>query len=367
MTTLSIPAGVADISTEWLDEALRHTLAPGSRVSGFEATRVGEGVGFLGELARVGLAYDGDPGPDAPRSVVVKLPTQDAAPRGLAQAFNFYEREVGFYRDIGSSVGVRVPKSYHVASSPAQGDFALVLEDVPAEPGDQLASCTLDQARAALRTLAALHAQWWESPRLSTFPWLPTRGDPFFDVMFAAYQQALPVFLENWSHRFDPAVVRTCERLLGCYHELVAGWYERPLTLAHQDFRLDNMLFGEPGGPDEVVLIDWQLCQHSLPALDLQYFISGNFPAEVGAAHTEDWLRYYHEELCAGGVRGYTLENLKEDHASASAVFALMIPLGITAIDPNNYDGRGKLLIDQLYGSLGNSMVRYEAERFLPA
>jgi hypothetical protein len=367
MTTLSIPRGVAALTSDWLTHALDGTLAPGSRVASLAATRIGEGVGFLGELARVALTYDGEPGPAAPASVVVKLPTQDAAPRGLAQTFNLYEREVGFYRDIGTSVGVRVPDCYHVVSSPEDGDFALVLEDVQASPGDQLASCTGEQARAALKALATLHARWWESPRLSRLPWLPTKGDPFFDLTFGVYQQVLPVFLEHWSHRFDPYVVRACQRLPDCYHELIARWYERPLTLAHQDFRLDNMLFGEPGSPDEVVLIDWQLCQHALGALDLQYFISGNFPAEVGATNAEDWLRYYHEQLGAGGVRDYSLAALKDDYASASAVFALMIPLGITAIDPNNYDGRGRQLIEQLYGGMEHSMLRYEAERFLPA
>lgn len=366
MPTLTIPAGVAAVTPEWLTLALGDALAPGSRVASMDLQRIGEGVGFLGELARVRLSYAGDPGPHAPASVIVKLPTQDPAPRGLAGAFGFYHREVGFYRDLAAEVGVRVPRSYHAISAPAEADFALVMEDIEATPGDQLASCTEDQAKLAMTTLARIHAKWWESPRLATFDWLPTKGDPYFQVMNGAYQQVLPIFLEHWADQFDPAVVRVCEKVAGCFDALIDGWYEHPLTLAHQDYRLDNMLFGTPGTPDELVVIDWQLCQHSMGALDLQYFIAGNLRTEVAATQTDDLLRLYHAELQAGGVRGYPFAQLRDDYASASAILALYLVLGITAIDPNNQDERGRQLIELLFHSHADAILRYEAERFLP-
>ena len=56
----------------------------------------------------------------------------------MARALRLYEREVSFYREIGSAVGVRVPLCYHSALS-ENGEFALVMEDVNGQPGDQLA------------------------------------------------------------------------------------------------------------------------------------------------------------------------------------------------------------------------------------
>lgn len=364
MTTLSIPVGVDSVNAEWLNQALTGSLAPGASVVGFESTRIAEGVGFLGELARVHLTYGGDPGPTAPRSVVVKLSAQDEGPREMARALRLYEREVSFYREIGSAVGVRVPLCYHSALS-ENGEFALVMEDVNGQPGDQLASCSLDRARAVIRTLAALHANWWESPRLSTLSWLPTKGDPYFEATRLGYSQALPTFVERWGPHLDRRVIHICERFADRFHDWYDGMYQRPLTLTHSDFRLDNVLFGEPGTAEEVVIIDWQGCNHASGAIDLHYFIAGNFPAAVGAAHSEDWLRLYHDELSARGVRGYSLADLKEDFARASAFFAVILVFAGAAIDPNDQTERGRLLSEQLFGSLSDSMMRYDAERFL--
>jgi hypothetical protein len=364
MAQLSIPQGTDALTAEWLTAALAGTTATGTRVAAFQATRIAEGVGFLGELARVKLTYDGDPGTTAPRSVVVKLPVQVPAARAMAQGLQLYEREVGFYRHAAASAGVRVPLCYHAAFA-ADGDFALVLEDVQARPGDQLASCTTEQARMVIRALAKLHSHWWNSPRLSTSSWLPSRGHPYFEVARASYLQAVPLFVERWSHHFDPKVIRTCQRFGEYFHQYREAGYQRPTTLSHSDFRLDNVLFGEPGTADEVVIIDWQACQHASGANDLHYFISGNFPAAVGVAQTQEWLRFYHEELRAGGVHDYSMSDLEEDFARASAFFCAALVFGTVAINPDQQDERGRLLVNQLFGSLADSMLRYDAERFL--
>lgn len=364
MTTPSIPAGVAAIDAEWLTGALKETISPGASVVDCQSTRIAEGVGFLGELARVKLTYSGDPGPSAPRSVVVKMPVQLPGPRAMAVGLGIYAREVAFYREIGPSAGVRVPACYYSALT-EDGNFALVMEDINARPGDQLASCSMEQAETVIRTLARLHATWWESPRLAGFAWLPGKGDPSFERNRLSYQQTLPVFVERWGPRLDPKVIHICQRFADRFHEWFDGVYERPVTLTHSDFRLDNVLFGEPGSAEEVVIIDWQGCNVSSAAHDLHYFISGNFPAAVSAAKSDEWLRVYHDALLAGGVRGYSLDDLNADFARASTFFVMALVFGGAAIDPDDQTERGRLVGDQLFGSLADSMVRYDALRFL--
>lgn len=367
MTALAIPAGVNSVTPDWLTAALGGALAPGSRVHSFESTRIGEGSGFLGELARMKLAYEGEPGPGAPASVIVKLPTQVPEARGMAAVLGFYEREVGFYRDIGAAVGVRTPKPYYAHFEPAQSDFALVLEDVStAQVGDQLASCSLEQAKLAVTTLGQLHGKWWQSPQLTQHAWLPSRGHSFYQVLKFGFVQNLPQFAENWAQRFDPAVLRCAEGLAAKYDDYLDSLFERPLTLVHSDFRLDNLMFGEPGSDDACVVLDWQLCQASIGSLDLQYFISSNLRKDAIAKHTDELLDTYYEALRGAGVTDYPIQELRDDYARTSLMLGFYIVTGSSAVDPNNYDQRGHDLIELLYGSLGDSMVRYEAERFLP-
>jgi aminoglycoside phosphotransferase (APT) family kinase protein len=367
MSTLTIPTGVAAVTAEWLTEALRPTIGPSARVSSFELTRIGEGVGFLGELGRTTLHYEGDPGPNAPHSVIVKLPTQVPEPRGMAAALGFYEREIGFYNEIGQDVGVRIPKAYHAVFQAADANFALIMEDVQgAKAGDQLASCSLDQAKLAVRELARLHARWWESPRLSTFSWLPSRGHQFYQFLKFGHNQALPAFRDQFASHFDPAILRCVEGLGAKYDEYLETLFGKPLTLTHSDYRLDNMMFGSAGTPEEFVLLDWQLCQASVGVLDLQYFVSGNLTKDVIAASTEELLDMYHEALRQGGITDYSRQDLAADYAEASLILGFYLVTGVTTMDPNAYSERGHDLIEQLFGSLTDSMLRYEAERYLP-
>ena len=54
MAKLKIPAGPDDITTEWLTHALRRTgTLTNATVGSFDAETIAEGVGLLGQLARV--------------------------------------------------------------------------------------------------------------------------------------------------------------------------------------------------------------------------------------------------------------------------------------------------------------------------
>ncbi|MGE3074911.1 MAG: oxidoreductase family protein [Dehalococcoidia bacterium] len=368
MTTTNIPAGVAAVTVDWLNEVMAPSLPAGTRIESFDSTVIGEGVGFLGELARVRPAYAGAGAAEAPASLIVKLPTQVPEPRGMAGMLGLYEREIGFYKELAPKLTVRIPTAYHAEYHAADANFALILEDIQgAKVGDQLASCPIDQATLAVRELAKSHAAWWQSDALASYPWLPSRGHPFYQYLKAGHIQGLTVFQEKFSSHFDPMITRCVVGLGEKYDEYLESLFDRPLTLVHGDYRLDNMMFGAAGSPNEFVVLDWQLCSMGLNTQDLQYFISGNLKKDAIAANTEMLLDTYHETLRQAGVAGYSRQQLADDYARTSLLLGFYIVTGITTIDPEAYSQRGHDLIEALFGSLVDSMLRYEAERFLPA
>ena len=80
-------------------------------------------------------------------------------------AMRNYEREVRFYKEIAPTVGIRTPRCYHADWDRDSGLFVLLLEDLaPAQQGDQIDGCTLEQAALALDELAKLHAPRWADP-----------------------------------------------------------------------------------------------------------------------------------------------------------------------------------------------------------
>jgi hypothetical protein len=127
------------------------------------------------------------------------------------------------------------------------------------------------------------------------------------------------------------------------------------------------MMFGATASPNEFVLLDWQLCSMGLCTQDLQYFVSGNLRKDAIAANTETILDTYYEALRGAGVADYSREQLETDYAQASLFLGLYLVTGLANLDPTAYNERGNDLIETMFGTLADSMLRYEAERFLPA
>ncbi len=120
-----LPTTTSEISAEWMTAALRGsgTIGPNVTVASVVLDPAGAGVGFMGEVAKVGLVYDGDAG-EAPTTVVAKFPTQSPEIRAMMHPTRIYEREHRFYAEVAAQSPVRTPATYHVTCEPA---------DVPAD------------------------------------------------------------------------------------------------------------------------------------------------------------------------------------------------------------------------------------------
>ena len=135
-----MPKTSEEVTPEWLNEVLDDSITGGAQVSSIEKEIIGEGAGFLGELARLALTYDRE-APAAPSSMVVKLPTQDESVRNLAQLINVYEREIRFYEQIADEMPMRTPRCYFSHADVAKGDYVLLLEDLA--PGSVSDVCAM--------------------------------------------------------------------------------------------------------------------------------------------------------------------------------------------------------------------------------
>jgi hypothetical protein len=183
---LALPSTVRDIDAGWLTAALRNGGAlTAGRVSRCEVTVIGEGQGFIGELARVSAEYE--PAGAGPETLIAKLPTQDPEIRPLAMQARLYEYEASFYRDLAAKVPVRTAQVYFNGMDIAGGAFVLILEDLAGWPiGDQVAECAHADALLAIERLADLHAAFWGQPGLDEVPWLVRPDDPTRAAMLSA-------------------------------------------------------------------------------------------------------------------------------------------------------------------------------------
>jgi len=348
MAKLKIPAGPDELTPEWLTQALRQTgTITDTTVGSFESKTIGEGAGFMGQLAQVALRYE-DSEVGAPRSLIAKFPSDVPENRDIGNLFRFYERETHFYQEIADEVELRTPRCYYSAMDVEADEYVLLLEDMaPARVGDQLAGCSPEEAELAIRHLAKFHATWWESPRLAEIGWMPLTNDPLIvQSAHDAYLEAWDPFVEYVGDKLSDDMRAVGERYGKNLIDMFSRFGEQPHTIMHGDYRLDNLFFGTPEGGDPLAVIDWQISSRGRGVFDVAYFTCGTMQPADRKAIEMDLLRMYHTILVDNGVRAYDFDQCFEDYRASVLSCLIYSVIAIGGLDTANE--RGVALFDSI-------------------
>ena len=302
----------ARIDPAWMTRALRAAgMIADARVTDVARTPVGNGL--VGDSFRFALAYDRDE-PGAPTSVVGKFPAADPASRQSGSDHLLYLREVSFYREMAATVAIHTPRALVAEIDPATDDFTLIFEDLgPARQGDQLAGCSMADARTAVIEAAALHAPRWADPVLPAIDWLaigPAERQP---RIFAALPFIIQMFKERYLDLLPAEHMALVETLPAALAKMGEA-RDTPLTVVHGDFRLDNILFDIQGGARPMATLDWQTVTVGAGVADVAYFLSAAMDPEARRANEAGLVDLYHGELLRRGVTGYDREACWRDY-----------------------------------------------------
>lgn len=303
------------VTPDWLGRVL------GRSVAGVEWKPIG--TGQVGDSVRFTISFRDLP---ETQTLAAKFPAEDATSRGTAAMFGLYRKEVEFYLQAAPLLEVRVPQVHFAAVAEDGADFILLFEDLgPARQGDQIASCSSDDAKAAIRQAAAIHAPSWGRADLLEAAWLqPPPGQA--ERIAQMYPQAQAIFRERYGDILDPALMALCDELA----ELSERYFirgEPPQCLVHGDFRLDNMLFDIRGGQEPVAVLDWQTAAIGHAMTDVAYFLGCGLGEAMWRKHESELLDLYLDEMAARGVE-LSRGDIEQDyrlgalHGVSTAVFS---------------------------------------------
>lgn len=348
---VEVPQTTQDADAAFVTAALRESgvISSTTRVAEVEHDTIGEGVGIVGQLARLQLRYDGQAA-GAPGTVILKMPSQYPENRAIGDHFNFYEREARFYEQLADKVPVRTAQCYWNHVDPATATFGLLLEDL----GDrtmisQIAGVPGLRAAEALRALARLHGAWWAAPVLDDLGWMPRLDEPINLAAGQQYRDAWPVFLERIGDDLPAEAMALGERTQLVFEDLLRnGVAEAPLTVCHGDFRADNLMFDDRAGTDEAVaVLDWQITYRGPAITDVAYFLCQSLTVDERRAHEAELVRGWYDELAATArqEQGATLDDYPFDLAwsqyrRASLGTTVYAVTAMGAMDPANERGR---------------------------
>lgn len=293
------PSNPAQVTPDWLSENLRRAGVLGdAAVATVEWQPIG--TGQVGDSARFTLSYD-RPGA-GPATLAGKFAAADPTSRQTAVTHGLYAKEVAFYRELADSLAIRTPRALAAEVSGDGSEFVLLFEDLgPARGGNQLAGCTIEDARKAVRELAGLHAPSWGNADMTGRAWLAAMPGSL-EMLGQAYPHATRVFAERYGGQLAPELMELC-------HGLAASadrWFGREIAqpcLVHGDYRLDNMLFDIKGAAEPLGVLDWQTLTVGSGLTDLAYFLGAGVGTSL-AAHEDELVGEY---LAAMAERGTPL------------------------------------------------------------
>ena len=340
----SIPEQIADITTDWLNEVLAG--GPVGRIESFTAERLGEGVGILGELARITPTYA--PGETGPATMIAKCQSPAAENQFLGRVMGFYLREVNFYREVAGNLDFRTPTPYFVDAGEDGLPFILLIEEISgAYCPNQIEGISPEEAKRILDTVAVLHARYWDSPELETMAWIPPMNNPLYKGGKEMALARFPGFKARFGDRVEPAMMDSIERLCHEYPNLLDHLAQLDhLTFTHTDCRCENYLFGGSAGDDVITMIDFQLCTKHIGPFDVATLLAGSMLPEVRRANEPALIAGYHARLEELGVQGYTLERCWLDYRRGLLQMAVA---SVIVSDLQGGNDRGAELLENLF------------------
>ena len=205
----------------------------------------------------------------------------------------------------------------------------------------QADGCTFEQAAAAVRNLAGIHAETWCDPALLAARWLqgwdPSTGQFLGDVLAGAVDE----FVERYGAALGDADVDTLRGAAAS----TGRWAATPVELfavVHGDYRLDNLMFSSEGS---VVALDWQTATVGSPMRDLAYFLETSLDVELRRGHEQELLGIYADALVDGGVDRDDAQRSLQSYGADLRQGPLITVLGAVAAAATRSDAADRMFL----------------------
>jgi len=390
-------ASAAPLSKEWISRALGTThvasvrVEPLSKKSTEDVEEEGP-RGFIGEMVRVHVKYDGNDdnfAHDLPLTLVAKLATKNLYMRIKMRLVAVYSREARFYCEIAPKIlaaadkidgkMLQTPRVYAVQYDDLNADSCLLMEDLaPLAPGDEVQGATWQKACSVATRYARFHALYW-SPSLSalderhglgwqsTYDWMRIHPLIVQDIVEKAFDRLMTQqrFNKLVSPNIQQALRHFIQNLDLVFQELETG----PVTFIHADSRMENMLWPsrlERGKVEDKIChpglrfddmydrlniswysVDWQTSTKGKGVYDLAYFVALDLEMapDTGTYCDKTLVENYHQHLGAAVARlrngeplGYDLKQCWRDYRLAMFLAAL-IPIAVMQPESIGTDG----------------------------
>ncbi|MDT0201651.1 phosphotransferase [Nocardioides sp. AE5] len=327
-------------------------LAPGAELGEIRVDPIG--TGQMADTVRVTFLR---PSGNLPASCVVKLPVGEGQTALTARHAAVYDREARFYAELRPEVPeLACPESY--GTWDVDGEPALVLEDISgAQQGNQIAGAAPGQATLAVDQLARYQHRWWNDDAFGAQDWLQRRAGAPIPERQQRYDAGWAKVLDSVASDLVDGAAEVIEEF-GHHCDAWSQAYDGPLTLAHHDYRLDNMLFTD----GSVTIVDWQTLGWGPPAWDLAYFMGTSLTVDERRAAERDLVARHAAQLRERGIDWSDAQAWDRYRQMSFSTFLLTVP----AAGEVRTNDRARQMFVTMWNRAAQMVIDLDAREFLP-
>jgi hypothetical protein len=302
---------------------------------------IGEGQGFLGDIARLKITYDKE-SHELPPTMIVKMPRYRRPVDSTVP--NFYEREIRCYNEVVPKSPIRAPNLIYSSTDSEARRYILILEDCSRyKMIDQIDGLNYEQTIQVINSIADFHTRWWDAPDLYSFEWMPKHNDDlvieFIDNFRLAWDFSIKS--ENFDTIFPTGSRKVGEKVYKQYPWLINSIPDENLTIVHYDLRAENLFFDSDNSENPVIILDWMTPTISVGILDIAYLLAMSLKIELRRKIEREMIELYLKRLEAKGITGLDFEIIWEFYLRSLLNYIYLPTMAFTTLNkaiPRTFD-----------------------------
>ncbi len=363
-----IPKRTKRISSEWLNEALHKSgYLKEINIESISREPWGAGEGFVSDMARLTITYDKE-SVEAPKTMIVKMPTTFRTALAVALQYNLYEKEIRFYTEIAPISPIRVPGLIFYDYDIDSKKSILILEDCSCYTQvDQIEGLNQEQTELVIDTIADFHIKWWDSPDLYSYDWIPKPRDEVSNSLVKTYQNDWDISIKSkeFNEFLPEGGQKAGESIYKNFSWLVNDIPDENITLTHFDFRVDNVFFDLKDKKNPLIVFDWGSISANGGILDIAYLLAQSLPISLRRKIEKKMVERYVKRVEKSGITTYDFDLAWEFYLRSLMCYAYIPVLGYAQLDKS--DPRAMKLFEIITKRQFTAILDNEATSICPS
>ena len=301
----NLPSALSEVKDEWLRSLfVDYGGYDAQLIKAIEKESMGEGIGQVGEFCKLVVILT----TDEKFSYFLKLRAPVDGMHQVALRYKMYENEVRFYQELAAKLDIRTPQVVFADYDPETENVVLLMEFMDGwHSPDQISGASDAQVRLAIAEIPKIAAPFWN--RTSEVSWVSTTKSEHLWSSSQDMKACEDIFYDRFGDDLS-ITKKEFGILIDSFPVILTELSQGLLTLAHYDFRIENLFFS--ADEKEVAVIDWQLIASIKPSWDFAYLIGTNIPTSLRRENQQEYIDLFLNELAQCDIE-YSESQLRED------------------------------------------------------